>query len=219
MLLKFGFELEGFYFEVKEDEHGRKYKNITVPPTDYSTDGFPGLVEIRTAKPSTNIFEAYMNMIACYRDSIKNVDFSCHTHTFSKEDKAVIRTKYHVKEAVKIRNIYGKAPRLLGNKTIASFQINISNIVASRSSYVLHDGSELELSDQYGLFDFANIIRALDKAFEKEIKEARRQPGEYAIKGNRLEYRSLPNFVAPLTNMQDIYEFIDKLSKIINDNA
>jgi hypothetical protein len=43
------------------------------------------------------------------------------------------------------------------------------------------------------MFDFISIFVALDKAFEQEIKGAKRRPGFYELKSDgRIEYRSLP---------------------------
>lgn len=64
--------------------------------------------------------------------------------------------------------------------------------------------------------DVGKIVRALDKAFEDEIRKSRRQPGEYAIKGDRLEYRSLPNSAVELINDR-IPSFLNKIKKAVED--
>ena len=62
----------------------------------------------------------------------------------------------------------------------------------------------------------ARIVKNLDKAFKEEIKEAARQPGEYAIKEHRLEYRSLPNTVMP-SKFEDIKCFLTKIRDAVED--
>lgn len=180
-MLKFGFELEGFYRLTDN--------SITLPPRDFPVDGFPGLCEVRT-NGGKDLSRSYFELLEVY----SKYQFDIHTfeHTFSPADKRLIRSRHNEKTAVNINNIYGKEPKALGNRTIASFQINISNLV--RSSYT--DEKGVFHQEQYGLFDFYPIIKALDKEFDEEILKSKRQKGFYSVKdGVRVEYRSLPNFV------------------------
>jgi hypothetical protein len=184
--LQYGFELEGFYYNSAHE--------FTTPPREYPTDGFPGLVELRTTGAAC-LDRCYSEII---RQSLKtpSTNFETHVHSFSRDCRQEIRRRHFEKTEVSIQNLYNKKPRLLGNKTLASFQLNISNLL--HPSFRNKEG-EL-VAERYGLLDIPSIIRRLDAEFEEEIKMANRQPGEYAIKdGFRLEYRSLPNFVFPFS--------------------
>lgn len=178
MTILYGFELEGFFGE----------SGPRVPPKSYPTDGFPGLVELRT-NGGASLGEAWSEI--CRLDlEYPGVDYSCYAHTFNREDRADIRRRHNEKSAWDIRNLYGKRPRLLGNKTLASCQISVSNRLYP--SY--KDDKGVVHTDRWGLLDIPKIVRALDEEFREEIKGSGRQPGEYCVKdGIRLEYRSLPN--------------------------
>lgn len=185
MRYMYGFELEGFFF---------KEGNLSVPENGLPVDGFPGLVELRT-QGGDKLSKAYWNI---FEEYIKHPGLTCRCFntpfaTFTPEQKRQIRKHrgYHKPEA-DIQNIYGKKPKALGNKTIASLQVNISNLVSERRNTV--DKGEIRTDyEKYGLLDVGRIVKALDKEFEKDIRESGRQPGEYCIKQDRLEYRSLPN--------------------------
>lgn len=202
MSVLFGIELEGFY------KIGDSYGP---PPLLYPVDGFPGLVEIRTTGGS-NLYNAFGSLMA---EALKtpNVDFSQNCHIFSREDKAVIRRRQSVKQACDIRNLYGKAPRNLGNRTIASVQLNMSKRL--RDEY--RDDAGALHAARYGLLDVPGIIRALDQEFHNEIKLSGRQAGEYCIKDFfRLEYRSLPNSALKLTEAGG-REFIERVTKALQE--
>lgn len=192
MTIKYGFELEGFYVDNDTGE-------VTIPHYSLPADGFPGLVEFRTTG-GLDLFEAYGSITAEIEKTkvqSHNVNTFIHEHKFTPEDMALLRkTRYFTKEIVDVQNVYGKKPRDNRGKTLASVQVNISNL--SRYAQLVGQGKDKDrwvIPDQYNLLDIPQIIRNLDKAFEKEIKESGRQPGMYAIKnGYRLEYRSLPNF-------------------------
>lgn len=197
MTFQFGFELEGFF----EIDGG-----VEIPPKDYPTDGFPGLVEFRSSGRKS-INDAFAELV-CLNLRHPGINFKLHEHVFTPKQRAELRRRHEQKTAWDIQNIYGRYPRPLGNRTIASLQINISNLL--RASYTDKDGKFY--SDNFGLFDIPKIIRALDEEFAEEIKEARRQPGEYAIKENlRLEYRSLPNFVFSFTNPDKARRFLNRI--------
>ena len=175
MTYKFGFEIEGFYFP----EGG-----ITLPPKGYPTDDFPGLVEARTIGGGDLREQIYL--LHSVKDFLKDVSWTTYEHKFSPLEKAKIRARHYEKGGVVINNIYGKSPKDLGSRTLASFQINIS----------LKTGKDKNDRDVYGVFDFPDMIRAFDEEFKDEIKASGRQEGFYSIKENcRFEYRSLPNFV------------------------
>lgn len=186
-MLRFGFELEGFY-EIDGVVHPER--EVSIPPKNYPTDGFPGLVELRTTGHHS-LEDAYAGLV-CENLSYPEVNYMRSEGVFTPKQRAELRRRWNNKSAWDIQNIYGKDPRALGNKVIASFQINISNRTSAR--YRNKDG--VLFPDRFGLFDVPRIVKDLDAEFEKEIKAAKRQPGEYCVKDDtRLEYRSLPNSV------------------------
>lgn len=106
-------------------------------------------------------------------------------------------------------SIYGKGTGKLLPRNVykASLQVNIScNTHFDYPTY-----SKVQVEDKvkydsgYGrkhyseAFDYYSVIRKLDDAFSKEIADAKRVKGVYAIKngtlGKRIEYRSLPNSI------------------------
>lgn len=132
------------------------------------------------------------------------VDFGLHVHKFQTRDLVKIRSLMNVsKGRLSVKNIYNKEPKYLNNKTIASFQVNVSNLLSPS-----HTLKEITYPARYGVVDVYTIVRNLDEEFKEEIKSSGRQPGMYAIKDSiRLEYRSLPNFVFNRTSM-DVIERI-----------
>lgn len=177
----YGFELEGFY-----NPDG----TIAPPPASYPVDGFPGLIELRTTGGQS--LDRCFSELVRQRLETPGADFATSSHTFSRADKQVLRRRHEVKSSYDVQNLYGKLPRHLGNKTIASFQINISNQLYA--GYVGAKGDNIPAA--YGLIDTAAIVARLDKEFGTEIRDAGRQIGEYCVKDSiRLEYRSLPNSV------------------------
>ena len=184
MSFKFGFEVEGFFVN-NEDV-------ITLPPERYNHDDFPGLAEARTVGGDEIDVQYYMMLMEM--DKLTGVDFSLHQHTFTPREKASIRARHYEKGGVSINNVYGKAPKSLGNKTIASFQINFSDL-SEDLNLSLSNNSQFRRK-LFRIFDFVEIIRNLDEEFRAEITDSGRQPGFYSVKdGVRVEYRSLPNFV------------------------
>ena len=193
-MLKFGFEVEGFAF----DDSGA----LTIPPKGWPHDGFPGLIELRTeggADLDNQWFDLERREFALSKSFKKDkctASFLVHEHKFSpKQMQELRRTRTFTKNIVDVQNIYGKAPRDARGRTLASFQINISNCLqAERREQI--KGETTVFPARYGLLDVPKIVRALDEEFKSEIKAAGRQPGMYAIKDSiRLEYRSLPNFI------------------------
>ena len=186
-MYSYGFELEGFY----------RNSEITVPPENYPHDGFPGLLEFRSTGHG-DLSRQYFDMLDQFTKPNINFnycDFNTCVWTFTPEQKRELRNRNHGKTPATIRNIYGYKPKALGNKTIASFQINISEL--THKAYTDNTGKHHH--DEFGLLDVPFIIKSLDEEFSAEIKKAGRQKGEYCIKSERLEYRSLPNFVAKFT--------------------
>jgi hypothetical protein len=115
------------------------------------------------------------------------------------------------KGVLSYQNLYGHEAHRNGRKKTAG--IHISFTKPKVFTYSVKDGANPDEEDRYTerfeyqpLWDFVQVFRKLDKAFEKEIKEARRNPGFYELKPDgRIEYRSLPNNV-DLKKIIDVIE-------------
>lgn len=204
MMYRYGFEWEMFY-----QENGA----ITLPPIDYPVDGMPGLVELRTYGHHS-LEEAFTRIVTqTWQAPIELSKLVVvPRHKFSTEEKRALRKRSWIKSPVEVINLYGKKPKDLKGFTIASLQISISSLLHP----AITDGQGRHHPDVFSLFDTAKIIQALDKEFEKEILASGRQCGEYAIKGDRLEYRSLPNTAFPLLTGDAPKKFLDRIKKAIN---
>ncbi len=220
-MFRYGFEVEGFAVGIAITNLGQ----IHIPPLGWATDGFPGLLEARSTKGKT-LEDAYFETLhAIYgmsnRDNLK-ADFATYwEHKFSGPQMAELRRsrRFDPKDQLDIKSIYGKEPRALNGKTLASCQINISNLVSAEySTDRVVDGKiekQVKVPEQHGMLDISGIVRRLDTAFAREIKSSNRQPGFYAIKDTyRLEYRSLPNFVFPI-DIPSARVFLAKIKKAV----
>jgi hypothetical protein len=198
MTLRFGFELEGFCSKGRGEN-----TEIVIPPNTVPVDGFPGLIEARTTgggslsgQLATLVTELVRIQTELNRTDLY-FEYGWPSFKFSGEQMQFMRkTRRFDKRQVDIQNVYGKSPRRYGNKSLASFQINISNHIGGGYQTTLKNDVKYDIPNQYGLLDIRGIVTALDKEFAQEIKDTDRQPGMFAIKDYvRLEYRSLPNFV------------------------
>ena len=118
------------------------------------------------------------------------------------------------KEPLTTYSIYGKETgKILPVEQFkASLQLNISNNSYYTENYEGYRSKKLETRTQYfsKVFNYVDIIKGLDIEFKSEINKTNRVPGVYAIKdgikGDRIEYRSLPNSI-----------YFDKLLKHLNN--
>ena len=205
MTYRFGIELEGF----QVDPNGL----VVIPDKKLPTDGFQGLVEFRTFG-ALSLEDSAWDIFRLVTENQFNVDFTLHEHRFSAKEKAKCYENPTLKGGHRVRNIYGRAPKDLKGKTIASCQINISKLI-SKSHIEYIGGAPIKFEDTFGLLDVYSIVKALDKEFFEEIQTSRRQAGMYSVKDNvRLEYRSLPNFVFP-TKDKDIRQFVDRINSAL----
>lgn len=216
-MLKFGFELEGFYCDPEQPT------GVGIPPANYPSDGFPGIVELRT-QGGSSLKEAYSDILKAWLNLPDPfpVKFDITENVFSGSQMSFLRkNRTFEKRQVDVKNIYNKPPRRTGNKTLAALQLNISNCVREGwTQTITIDGKSQTVSHltQYGLLPIDTIIRNLDEEFKEEIKKSNRQPGMYAIKDNyRLEYRSLPNCVFPL-NPVDGNLFLKRIEKCFKED-
>lgn len=204
-MLRYGFELEGFL---------EKDNQVVIPPIGFPVDGFPGLVELRN-NGGSSLEDSYSKILAAYLTLPKvhgTVNFARTEHTFTGKDMQKLRAhSVFDKRLLSVRNIYGRSPRRLGNKTLAALQINVSEQTAPERT----DEKGYRHAPRYGLLDVYSIVSRLDKEFEKEIRESNRQPGMYAIKDYyRLEYRSLPNSVFKFS-IDDAEVVLNRISNAI----
>ena len=209
----YGFEVEAFYSTIPMPLDGKLSPEC--PPKDWPLDGFPGLVELRTVG-GKNIYDAFAELMKEKWKYDSEKLYFVSSATFPPEVKRQLRLEHRFdKDNVDIQNLYGKKPRALGNRTIASFQINVSNQVRKEWT------EEFELDNDYtkkvyhaaehGLLDTSRIVKALDKEFEDDIKMAGRQQGEYCIKDTyRLEYRSAPNTIFIRYSVEELIKKIKK---------
>lgn len=217
-MFNYGFELEGFI--------RNKEGNITLPPKDFPVDGFPGLVEIRTTggndleKAYADTLKGLLNLTG--RLSDKTLDITTSEHKFSGGEISLLRKdRVFAKEPLNVQNLYGKEPRNLSGRTLASFQINVSYTRSheyTTESVVEGKIKKFTKPVEYGQLDVGGIVRRLDKTFSEEIKLSKRQPGMYAIKdGFRLEYRSLPNSVFA-TSLIEASVLLKKIKEAVETN-
>ena len=197
-MFNFGFELEGWEVELED--------KIILPKETRTTDAFPGLIEIRTHQGQT-LKNAYFDLLKRFSDDPFNT--STHKHTFTPDQKRILRKKQTNKSPCEINNIYSKTPKALNNSTIASLQINFSKL----KDHSYHDKEGKYHETTYSLFDFIPIIKNLDNMFLDEILKSNRQPGWYSIKDScRVEYRSLPCSVFE-TNLSNIRNLLNKINQ------
>lgn len=207
-MLNYGIELE-FFVSDKEGNYIPAYKATS------NTDGNPVIGEIKT-KIYSSITDCVFEMdklLYLEREKISNKGYILCLIPSIKVDNDFLKNirndaAYINKKSLDVLSelsIYGKATGKILPRGIykASLQLNISDnntiryIAAKRypgNEHYTPCDAELQKAD---VFDYVSIIRKLDDTFSKEISEAKRVRGVYAIKdgdsGKRIEYRSLPN--------------------------
>lgn len=97
-------------------------------------------------------------------------------------------------------NLYGKDYSVNDPWQRAALHIHFS-------SYTEVDGKDGHKIRCHQIMDMPKIIRHMDEAFKKEIKETRRIPGCYELKPHGFEYRSLPTTV-------DLISVVNALDKL-----
>lgn len=203
-MIKYGFELEAFAL--------RDGTELTIPPNrSWPVDGFPGLIEFRSSG-GKDIHDAFGDLLSHMSRYPNIYTYKVNEHKFTAQEKATLRRdRSFQKDYVDVQNVYGREPKDVGLKTLASFQINVSNELSPE--YKDKDGSVRPA--RYGLLDVPNIVKRLDEEFGVFIKASNRRPGFYAIKdGYRLEYRSLPNSIFP-EEINEINRFLTRIKKAV----
>lgn len=209
-MLNFGLELEYFIF--------KEGKLIPAHKVTRNHDGNPMIGEVRSIvspflvdcmfdiqkkifKEKKALAEQFAKIVMIpevqltkdqLRDMRSSVDFN---------DRKQMR-------ALKEMSVYGRdLSKILSRGHLkASLQVNISNNVEEeiitykeRKDASFNTCTIRTKVKEYRstLFDYAAIIRYLDEYFKIAIKETKRTPGVFCIKsgekGDRIEYRSLPN--------------------------
>lgn len=191
MSILIGLELELFNLLPMMDK-------IIIPERNLPVDGCGAIVEFRS-KPYADVYDATFEIHKLIKKETDKSDrFSpvsldpvkYNRHKFTQEEWRQACKQSNKDYSITPQNIYGYKPRLLPRSTVAvSLQLNFSNQLAAAYS-----SKERDYPAAYGMLDTHQLIQTLDREFKKEIEEANRIPGEYAIKDNgiRLEYRSLP---------------------------
>ncbi len=93
----------------------------------------------------------------------------------------------NAKGLIEFQNLYGfKDHKHARNEYTAGIHISFTN----PGSYTDRENRTITMNK---IFDFVQLFKKIDKAFDKEIKDAKRNPGFYELKRDgRIEYRSLP---------------------------
>jgi len=204
---KIGFERE--YFLV--NDRGK----LVINPSMYgfTTDEFGVLVEAR-GKPSTNIDEAMLSLMLEEQKLKKLAEDQKMklilepNKKLSKEEMNEVYGRYS-KEPSKAENMYGKIKELDFSRVNAGLHVHFSNAenkkIDKTVNYIFlpnYKEKEKKVTEKETeevivnyFLNVPRIIKAMDTAFKKAIKESNRRLGEYEIKPHGFEYRSLPNNV------------------------
>ncbi|MBV5346764.1 hypothetical protein JZU46_00825 [bacterium] len=181
-MFRIGLELEEFCVDNKSKEVVLIPKDSNIPH-----DGCGWLIEYRS-EPCKTIVDAVFSLKADeYKAKNLLTKFGV-TGVRSpvmkpSKDVRMSARKRFIKSLVKFNNIYGyKCHKNTLSEAVAAVHISITFSVDGKNGRVNK------------LWDYADFIRYMDEAFEKEIAESKRRPGFYEIKSDgRFEYRSLPN--------------------------
>ena len=179
--------LEKEYFVT--DESGE----FCLAPRQLPYDECGYLVEAR-GKARETIREAVYSLMA-EEDRLLGIELDCdYTFIESPIEKIprgllVKASRYYKKGLTQYQNMYGHEFHAnTGDEKTAGIHISFTN---PRKAYRRESADDYMVNE---MFDYIKIFRALDIAFEKEIKKSKRKPGFYEIKcDGRIEYRSLPN--------------------------
>jgi hypothetical protein len=219
MMITYGLEREFFFVDAKD--------NFTLAPDELPTDECKWLLEAR-GEPSPSIYKAVLSL-QLEEGRIKKVasdlGIKVMPVNFLKIPKESIRLFLRGNNAKPLGsafNYLGHDHHLVGRGTYtAGTHISVCNHVQQYSyTYELeltsggvdkkskinvvnkkHENGTLNRN-----FNWMKLFINLDKAFKKDIKDARRNPGFFEFKEDgRVEYRSLPATV-DMHNLADIVE-------------
>lgn len=204
--------LEQEVFVVKDPTEGDLQLH-SLAGTSYPQDGCPFLFELRALQDREPLRAIYnLKYLTSYwiRKIAKNkapfkLQFGLDTVKLSKTEKLQL-----VREATKspAEHYTLSGDIALGKPGVvtAGLHIHFSNNI-ERTFYGKDKNGErvsiVETIPQY--IDIPRIVRVLDSAFSKEIKQAGRQLGVYEMKSHGFEYRSLPTS----TNLDVLADVLD----------
>lgn len=182
-MFKIGLELEDFCMNANDE--------VILVPKDSGIphDGCGWLIEYR-GEPCSNIVEAVFSLRAAEYKAIALLQ-KHKVHGLrepickpSKDVRLAARRRF-IKNKVSFNNLYGhKCHKNSLSEAVAAVHISVT----------LQEEGKYKPVNR--IFDFADFIRYMDNAFAQEIKDSKRCPGFYELKGDgRFEYRSLPNNV------------------------
>lgn len=187
--MKFGFEREFFVY---------KKGAISLVPKDAGLpmDECGYLVESRSEAHSDPIKAAFLLLAEEYRmtQQVSKAGLKMVLKPFE------IITKEFERAALRV---YGKGVSSHERGNLWGLDFPITDDIVARAGLHIHFSNPVEIRNEQGkviysgsgMFDMIKIIQTLDKAFEKEIADARRIKGCYEMKPHAhggFEYRSLP---------------------------
>src|ERR1051326_8940348 len=207
-MLQVGLEKE--FFALNEENE------VVLVPDKLPRDDCGWLVEAR-GEPAKDIVEAVFSLrAAVFRINKSLAQYNANNHPENAQiplsDAPVMRVyketrieaqRRNDKGRIKYRNLYGHdTHRTTLAEATAGVHVTFSN------AGKVH--CKEETFSYNANFDWPYIFHKLDRAFEEEIKAAKRNPGFYEVKTDgRVEYRSLPANV-------DLDKLIEVLGKIIS---
>jgi hypothetical protein len=167
-----------------------------VIPDDIPQDDNGLLAEAR-GMPFGDVYSAVYNLIG----EVKKISDIAKKRKYKVSDSPslvvsretlLLANRTHTKGLLKYQNMYGfKEHNNKPNEVTAGVHISFTNQME-----MFAPTYKTEPVKYNGMFDYVQIFKALDEAFEAEIKESRRNKGFYELKADgRIEYRSLPSNV------------------------
>ena len=202
-MLKYGFEMEYFVFDQKTGSH-------VLCPDALPKDECGYLAEARGEPHADPVSAAYLLLAEEKRLCTKAEKLGLwldRTLPTLKLDRKLARDalRRHGKPGYSDQrhNMYGKDYPVNNPWNRAALHVHFSD--TEEFTWTNKEGLKLSKTIHHPL-DMCKYILALDKAFAKEIKTARRLPGFYEMKPHGFEYRSLPCNVDPAAVAQVILE-------------
>lgn len=206
MTFKFGLEQEFFVFQ----QDGK----LTEVPKDsklpFDESGY--LAEAR-GKPANSVRDAVYLLMA-EADRIKGIALreklelvNIPLATIPNDVRLRIRRRFG-KGTNSYENLYGFTSH---RNRITEGTAGIHLSVTNQHSYQRYVNGTNSTEYYNAMWDFVQLFRFLDIKFKEDIKLAKRNPGFYEIKSDgRIEYRSLPANIYPLTRISDaVEEFLE----------
>ena len=195
--MKYGLECE--FFVAKKDV--RPFELIGGLSHELTPDSCGFLAEAR-GQPYNSIEEAVFSLMAnIYKLEQAAVTLNVELIKLPNADvpysEVMKSRRQFAKDLIKFQNLYGHECHVEKKKKTAGIHISFTDEREFNYSQIDTEKCKTERKFTYQPnWDWVQVFRTLDKAFAKEIKEARRRPGFYELKPDgRIEYRSLPNTV------------------------